>query len=209
MPTIPPVPVRCIHRPLKGGLVVPWIAFTHDGHVAFGGVDQHKRHLTLTRCLCQICGQRLGERIYLLVRPQDVRTRWASEPGVHPECLGYAKQHCPMLNGQASHYRHSPLLATHPAGRPCPDPDCPCPDTTTPKDHNARSGQPADDWDAWLINPANYRLKADPQHDLLGLDLDINVLKIRPIRRTRHAGLDEKLDLIRQLLGLPPSNDQV
>ncbi|SEB60064.1 cell envelope biogenesis protein OmpA [Streptomyces melanosporofaciens] len=186
---------------------MPWITLEHNGQVVFGAIDHRKRYLALTRRMCQICGQRLADRIYLLVRPMDVDAGYIAEPAVHPECLGYAKQHCPMLNGQASHYRRSSLLATHPAGRPCSDPDCPCPDTES-SDHDARSGQPADDWDAWMITPANYRLKAGPQGDLLGLDLDISVLKIRPIRRSRHVDLDKELCLMRQLLGLPPRGDQ-
>ncbi|CAM5730760.1 MULTISPECIES: cell envelope biogenesis protein OmpA [Streptomyces] len=207
MTTTPPVPLRCVGRPLSGGLVVPWITLEHNGHVVFGAIDSRKRYLALTRRLCQICGQRLGDRIYLLVRPMDVDAGYIAEPAVHPECLRYAKQHCPMLNGQASHYRRSPLLAAHPAGRPCSDSHCPCPDTNS-SGHEARSGQPADDWDAWLITPANYRLKTGSQDDLLGLDLDISVLKIRPIRRNRHVDIDEKLDLIWQLLGLPPRSGQ-
>ncbi|MDT0307242.1 cell envelope biogenesis protein OmpA [Streptomyces sp. DSM 44917] len=201
----PPIPVRCAARPLAGGLVVPWITLIHNGIPAFGAIDAARRHAAFVHRLCQICGQQLEERIYLLVRPMDVHAGYAPEPAVHPECLGYARQHCPHLNGQATHYRRTPVSSAHPAGRPCEDPNCPCRKTDSSADHAVRAGAPADDWDAWLIAPDSYRLKRAARDEVLGMDLAVPVLRKRTIRRNDrdHAELDQALSLLRQLLDLP------
>jgi hypothetical protein len=160
------------------------------------------------RRLCQICGQRLEERICLTVRPMDVRAGFAPEPGLHPECLAYAAKGCPMLNGAAAAYRRSPVTAGHPAGRPCNDPSCPCPQIAPGDDHEVRSGRPADDWDSWMIAPTSYRVKPDPQRPgtLLGLDLNVPVLRIRPLRRNPEprleAGEADRLRATLRALGL-------
>jgi hypothetical protein len=46
-----------------------------------------------------------------------------------------------------------------------------------------------------VITPDNYRLKTGPQDSLLGPDLGIGVLKIRPARRTPRPDLEDELDL--------------
>ncbi|WP_226961347.1 MULTISPECIES: cell envelope biogenesis protein OmpA [Streptomyces] len=181
----------------------------HAGRVVFGAIDADRRRAAFVHRLCQICGEPLEERIYLLVRPMDVRAGVAPEPAVHPECLGYARQHCPMLNGDAPYYRRSPTIAGHPAGRPCDDPTCPCPDESTPADHDARAGAPADDWDAWMISPDHYRLQTGADGDILGLDLAVRVLRKRSIRRTPRREREEVLGLLRALLAPPPDDDQV
>ena len=187
-----PVPLRCSGRPRVGGLVVPWVSYQHGGHAVFGSIDPIRRALALVYQLCQICGQGLEERICLVVRPMDVRAGFAPEPGLHPECLAYAAKGCPMLNGTAATYRRSPAAAGHPAGRPCDDPSCPCPRIAPGDDHEVRSGRPADDYDSWMIAPTSYRVKQAPQQPgtLLGLDLDVPVLRVRPLRRTPRPRLD-------------------
>ncbi|MFJ4700558.1 cell envelope biogenesis protein OmpA [Streptomyces sp. NPDC088768] len=181
----PPVPVRCLSRPRVGGLVVPFVSYEHGGHAVFGSVDPRRRALALLHRLCQICGEPLQERFCLAVRPMDVRLGAAPEAGLDPECLAYTAKACPMLNGSASEYRGAPVGVAHPAGRPCGDPGCPCPPIAPDAQHQARSGRPADDWDAWMIRRAHYRLKQDPEQPgrLLGIDLDVPVLRVRPLRR--------------------------
>ncbi|MFE0373603.1 cell envelope biogenesis protein OmpA [Streptomyces tendae] len=189
----PPVPVRCAARPRVGGLVVPFISYEHGGHALFGSVDPRRRAQALLHQLCQICGQRLEERICLTVRPMDMRAGVAPEPGLHPECLAYTARACPMMNGAATGYRSAPAALTHPAGRPCSDPGCPCPRIAPDAQHAIRAGQPADDWDSWMIRDTHYRIKrdADRPERLLGVDLGVPVLRIRPLRRTPRPRLDD------------------
>ncbi|MCM2430920.1 cell envelope biogenesis protein OmpA [Streptomyces sp. RKAG337] len=196
-----PTPIRCNSRPRVGGLVVPWISYEHGGHATFGTIDPVKAHRALAHRLCQVCGQRLEERFCLAVRPMDVRIGFAPEPALHPECLAYSKQQCPMLSGAAATYRTSSATAKHPAGRPCDDPGCSCPKIAPDEGHSARSGRPADDFDAWMIDIANYRLKKGPRQPnvLLGLDLAVPVLRIRPIRRNPRPDVAELLTLVRSL----------
>ncbi|MEO3852580.1 hypothetical protein ABGB09_34015 [Streptomyces sp. B8F3] len=55
-----------------------------------------------------------------------------------------------------------------------------------------------------MIKPDNYRLKTSPEGELLGLDLDVHVLKKRPVRRNPLRA-DEALELLRHLLD--PTDD--
>ncbi|MCX5215652.1 cell envelope biogenesis protein OmpA [Kitasatospora sp. NBC_00240] len=204
--TAPSIPARCASRPRSGGLVVPWITFEHGGHAAFGTVDERKRIVALINRLCQVCGQRLENRIFLVVRPSDVRLGHAFEPGVHPECLPYSEQHCPMLNGAATTYRQRSVMTTHPAGRPCNDPSCPCSSVKPAQDDEFRVGQPADDFDGWMIDAQDYQVMWDPQDKErpLGLDLDVPVLRMRPIRRNPRPDLPypEEFAVLLKALGL-------
>jgi hypothetical protein len=178
------IPQRCVHRPLAGGLVVPYVTLIHDGHAAFGVLDADRTLDAFRRRLCQICAQRLDERCYLLVRPADVVKGCSPEPALHPECLPYTAAHCPMLNGTATHYRHSPVLASHPAGRPCTDPSCLCPPRSPDDGHTARSGRPADRYEAWMIRTHDYRLVplADRPDVPSGISLGVPVLRRRLLR---------------------------
>ncbi|MFI9825265.1 cell envelope biogenesis protein OmpA [Streptomyces sp. NPDC052013] len=156
------IPQRCAHRPLAGGLVVPYVTLIHDGQAAFGVLDARKAPAAFRRRLYQICAHRLDKRGFLIVRPADVARGCSPEPALHPECLPYAAAHCPMLNGTATRYRRRPVLASHPAGRPCTDLSCPCPSRTPDEEHAARSGSPADRYEAWMIHTRNYRLVSRP-----------------------------------------------
>ncbi|MGW6202115.1 cell envelope biogenesis protein OmpA [Streptomyces sp. NPDC055089] len=188
-----PIPVRCLKRPRIGGLVVPFISYEHGGAALFGSVDPRRRTKALLERLCQVCGQRLDERVCLTVRPMDIRAALAPEPGLHPECLAYTAKTCPMLSGTATHYRTRPTGFRHPVGKPCSDPTCPCPRIAPDEQHQIRSGRPAPDWDSWMIRAEHYRIKHDPQHParLLGVDLDVPVLRIRPLRRAPKPRLDD------------------
>ncbi|WP_199839321.1 cell envelope biogenesis protein OmpA [Streptomyces sp. NRRL F-5122] len=198
-----PIPHRCARRPLAGGLVVPWVSLIHDGHAAFGSLDADRARTAFLHRLCQIRGQPLNERCFLIVRPADVAQGCSPEPALHPECLPYAAAHCPMLNGTATHYRHRPVLATHPAGRPCTDPSCPCPARTPDDGHTARSGSPADRYEAWMIHTRSYRLTgASGQADVpAGISLDVPILR-RRVLRTAHLSADQErlMGLVRSLL---------
>ncbi|MET9089433.1 cell envelope biogenesis protein OmpA, partial [Streptomyces sp. NPDC004237] len=93
----PAIPVRCLTRPLAGGLVVPYVSLVHNGHAVFGSIDAGRaRHAFLQR-LCQICARPLEERFFVIVRPADQKHGYSPEPALHPECRPYASAHCPML----------------------------------------------------------------------------------------------------------------
>ncbi|CAM5671550.1 cell envelope biogenesis protein OmpA [Streptomyces griseomycini] len=198
------IPQRCARRPLSGGLVVPWVSLVHGGHAVFGSLDADRARTAFLRRLCQICGQFLDERCYLIVRPADAARGHSPEPALHPECLPYAAAHCPMLNGTATHYRHRPVLATHPAGRPCTDPSCPCPARSPDQGHAARGGRPADRYEAWMIRTRNYRLVLTPDRPgaPVGISVDVPVLR-RRLLRTATLTTDQQrlMNLLRPLMG--------
>ncbi|MFF3957366.1 cell envelope biogenesis protein OmpA [Streptomyces sp. NPDC001890] len=179
-----PIPQRCADRPLAGGLVVPYVSLIHDGHAAFGTLDADRARTAFLHHLCQICGHPLDERCFLIVRPADIARGHSPEPALHPECLPYTAATCPMLNGQATHYRQRPVLASHPAGRPCTDPSCLCPSRTPDNDHAARSGRPADRYEAWMIDAGHYQLVPDPDiPDVpVGISLNVPILRKRTLR---------------------------
>ncbi|GAB1331782.1 cell envelope biogenesis protein OmpA [Streptomyces sennicomposti] len=198
-----PIPQRCARRPLAGGLVVPWVSLIHGGHAAFGSLDAERARTAFLHRLCQICGQHLDERCFLIVRPADVTQGCSPEPALHPECLPYAAAHCPMLNGTATHYRQRPVLASHPAGRPCTDPSCPCPSLSPDEGHAARSGSPADRYEAWMIHTRNHRLVFPPDRPDVpsGISLDVPVLRRRVLRTAQLTAEQERLmGLVRSLL---------
>ncbi|WP_371647790.1 MULTISPECIES: cell envelope biogenesis protein OmpA [unclassified Streptomyces] len=204
---MPPVPQRCARRPLAGGLVVPWVSLIHNGHAAFGSLDAERARAAFLHCLCQICGQSLNERCFVIVRPADVAQGHCPEPALHPECLPYTAAHCPMLNGTATRYRQRPVLASHAAGRPCTDPACPCPSLAPDHGDAARNGQPADRYEAWMIHTHTYRLVFPPgQIDApSGISLDVPVLRTRVLRTAPLTAEQERLmALVHDLLDGTP-----
>ncbi|MDX3020103.1 cell envelope biogenesis protein OmpA [Streptomyces acidiscabies] len=191
-----PVPTRCAGRPTLGGLLVPWITLYAGGRYLFGALDKNRRDQALAEGRCQVCGQGFDERICLAVRPADVSVGYTGEPGMHPECLAYSVRACPMLSGEATHYRTTPASSGLPG--------------VTEEATGPRAGHPAEAFDAWWITPGSYRVKTDPEQsgELLGVDLDVPVLRKRPIRPAQGPDLDSLLTLTRQALGLEdaPSN---
>lgn len=88
------------------------------------------------------------------------------------------------VNGTVTHYRRSPALVSHPAGRPCSDPSCLCLSRTTDEGHAARSGSPADRYEAWMIHTRNYQPVSLPERPDVpsGISLDVPVLRRRGLR---------------------------
>ncbi|GGX56064.1 cell envelope biogenesis protein OmpA [Streptomyces chartreusis] len=204
-PPLPGIPARCAGRPTSGGLVVPYVAFTHNGHVTFGALAAERTLKAFSGMLCQICEQPLGELLYVIVRPADAANGYSPEPALHPECLPYTAAHCPMLNGSATRYRTRPVLATHPAGRPCNDPACPCPAAPTDHAQRARSGQLAEQYEAWMIRASAYRLTPRDDRPSLpaGISLDVPILRKRLLRKAALPPQAQRyMDMLRDLLDL-------
>ncbi|GGY05228.1 hypothetical protein GCM10010358_68280 [Streptomyces minutiscleroticus] len=120
-----------------------------------------------------------------------------------------------MLNGAATHYRSRPVTAGHPAGRPCADPACPCPARTPDAGHAARSGRPADRYEAWMIHTRHYRLVPlpDAPETAVGISLAVPVLRKRLLRTAALTPRQQELKglltgLLQQLPPAPPVPDR-
>jgi hypothetical protein len=169
-PDLPPVPIRLRHRPLLGGLVVPWITVrAPDGRYRFGAIDADRAAQALHRRWCQTCGQPLLDRMVFALRERDLDRAIAAEAAMHPECFGYAVAACPMLAGRLEHYRTSGhgewlagigVLLGGPASR--------------------RAGQPAERW--YAVWARDYTVITDPVTGLpAALLLPEHRLRIRPV----------------------------
>ncbi|MBF6341300.1 hypothetical protein IU450_36275 [Nocardia abscessus] len=188
LPTRPPIPARLVHAPLSQGLVVPHITLAHRDRTrpVWGKIDQRRLSDTVSRKLCQICGQPLADRVVLYIRPADHLRGIAVEPGVHPECGHYSRHACPMLAGRQ--HRYNP----HPPEKfaPCEDPACACrlwqPNERDPREA-PREAQPADAWYEVWIPLSDYTVVHDPGTDttlpVTGIKLrGVKLLKIRKVR---------------------------
>ncbi|KAF2774863.1 hypothetical protein [Streptomyces sp. OM5714] len=108
------------------------------------------------------------------------------------------------VNGSRTHYRRSPVLVSHPAGRPCTDPSCLCLSRTADEGHAARSGSPADRYEAWMIHTRNYQLVSLPDRPDVpsGISLDAPVLRKRVLRTaTLSPDAQHLMDLWNALMG--------
>ncbi|WP_185806366.1 hypothetical protein [Streptomyces sp. RP5T] len=50
-PRTPAIPARRAHRPTAGGLVIPYAAFTHNGHATFGALDAERARTARLRAI--------------------------------------------------------------------------------------------------------------------------------------------------------------
>lgn len=117
------IPEHLRHRPILGGLVVPYITAQRpeDGVFIFGAIDGARQRLCLIKRWCQICGRpfekppyvfllRAGEKVVLpdLETFEMVTVARTAEPALHPDCVPYSARACPMLSGRKTHYRSTP-----------------------------------------------------------------------------------------------------
>jgi hypothetical protein len=128
------IPEHLQHRPILGGLVVPYITAQRpeDGMFVFGAIDGQRQRLCLIKRWCQICGRPIEKPPYVfLLRPYEkfvlpnletfelVTVARTAEPPLHPDCVPYSARACPMLSGRKTHYRSTPApigeYAEHPA----------------------------------------------------------------------------------------------
>ncbi|MEU7764988.1 hypothetical protein AB0B25_07675 [Nocardia sp. NPDC049190] len=182
------MPIPLSQAPLAQGMVVPHITLAHRdrSRPVWGKIDPTRLLDTFQRKLCQICGQRLGDRVLLYIRPSDYLRGLAVEPGVHPACGYYSRRVCPMLAGRVHRYNPNPSDRF----TRCDDPSCGCvrwvPADPDPREA-PRSGKPADAWyEAWL-DLDDYRIVSDPGNErtpaAVGVNLrDARLLKLRKVR---------------------------
>ncbi|CAL9327799.1 hypothetical protein SUDANB56_00009 [Streptomyces sp. enrichment culture] len=175
------IPQRCARRPLAGGLVVPWVSLVHGGHAAFGSLDAERALAAFLRRLCQICCQPLDERCYLIaVRPTSSR---AVPPNRHstPSACRTPPRTAPCSTAPR---RTTAAARSWPATRPDARCTCPCPSRSPDEGHTARSGSPADRYEAWMIRTRTYRLVHPPGRPdaPAGISVDVPVLRTRVLR---------------------------
>ncbi|MFF0532842.1 hypothetical protein ACFYT3_31265 [Nocardia amikacinitolerans] len=203
-----PIPVRLADQPKAAGMVVPFLTLAHrdrSGPV-WGKLDPARLQSTLLHKLCQICGDPLGERVVVYIRPSDYLRGIAVEPGMHPECGLYSRRVCPMLAGHV--HRYNP----HPREKftRCDDAVCGCrywiPADPDPRD-GTREGQPAQAWyEAWLhVN--DYVIVSDPGSEntapVVGIELR-PASRIRRLRKVRDAAPgsedDQPIDVLAAII---------
>ena len=79
--TRPPIPASLAHRPVRGGLAMPWA----NAELADGGVDFRSPHHTRyakawQECRCQSCGRPTGDPAVLICGPRQILSRQFDEP---------------------------------------------------------------------------------------------------------------------------------
>lgn len=176
---VPPIPLWLTHLPTAGGMVVPWLTpRTLDGRWLLGGVDSDKVRLALERRWCGVCGRQLDDdRLVLLVRWSDMAWKRSFEPALHPVCVKYTSDACPMIAGRLDHYRSTPMRLD---------------DTMLPgQDSESRQGARAEPWfSVWL---RSYEVVVDHGHPAASYARTAS-LAIRPIGP--HAALAFALGLV-------------
>ncbi|WP_327097159.1 hypothetical protein OIE68_46115 [Nocardia vinacea] len=191
--------------PTAQGMVVPHITLAHRdrSRPVWGKLDPAILSETFRDRLCQICGQRLYDRVVIYIRPVDYLRGLAVEPGVHPQCGYYSRRVCPMLAGRTHRYNPNPGERFS----RCDDPACRCAVWTVPERdprEPAREGQPAEAWyEAWMPL-SDYIIVSDPGDDTtppaIGVDLrNARLLKVRKIRDAA-PNPDQPTDLLAALI---------
>jgi hypothetical protein len=162
----PLIPLWLAHRPVLGGLAVPWItARGVDGRYLFGALDTTRHQQAVWQHRCHVCGRRLGERSILLMRLSDLGRESTTEPALDPVCAAYSALACPMIAGRMARYRSTPAPLGH--------------GVTVAVDQSARLGAPAEPWFAvWL---PRYEPIDGPNEQPRACYRGIRPLRLRPI----------------------------
>lgn len=160
MPDLPAIPASSANRPTVGGLVAPFINITlADGGVDFRSPHQGRYERCWKECLCQTCGNPLGELAVFFGGPRQVRNRRFDEPPLCPPCAVYASRACPMVAGRQAHYADRERLSEGKRGHVCPDAGCACGGfiDSDPNAYDA-SGEPAHDWYAVYVRVGGWAI---------------------------------------------------
>ena len=160
--TRPPIPASLAHRPVRGGLAMPWA----NAELADGGVDFRSPHHTRyakawQECRCQSCGRPTGDPAVLICGPRQILSRQFDEPPLCPPCALYVSRACPMVNGARAVYVDRPRLTEGHRGGKCPE-GCGCGGwIETDPEHSAdQAGQPNLPWYACWFHPGDYQVTA-------------------------------------------------
>lgn len=159
--TRPPIPASLMHRPVHGGLAVPFV----NVRLADGGADFRTAHRSRAeacwrQCLCQSCGRPAWPHAVLVCGPRQLLSGRFDEPPACPPCALYASRACPMVAGRMPSYADRPRVSEGHRGERCAEPGCDCAGWVNidPEHTSDASGQPAHPWYAAWFRPHAWTL---------------------------------------------------
>jgi hypothetical protein len=93
------MPLRMQRLPInERGYPVPYFVAMLDGKWDFRAIDPEKMRHCVTKRLCWLCGDKLGQYMAFTIGPMCSVNRINSEPPSHLACAQYAVRACPFLN---------------------------------------------------------------------------------------------------------------
>lgn len=120
-----PIPARLAHRPVQGGMVVPWVALAlADGTYDFAACEGRRSNLAMLDGICQVCGEPILPPLVFLMAEDQLVDMTTDVPPLHPECAAYSQRVCPMVTGRLAEYRNRASRATR--HDQCAVPGCDC-----------------------------------------------------------------------------------
>lgn len=172
-----PIPECLSHLPVQAGLAVPVVALRRGDRYLISVNHVRRAEECIAQGRCGICGRRLSSRAVVLTAQPDLTH--ATDPANHPECVAYAVQACPMLNGRQTRYRDQG--AGHIAGS-CDLPGCECGGYAIAAGPQ-HTGEPAPArW--YAVRLARYSRAVDEHGKPFGIAWDLdNVLAMREVPR--------------------------
>ena len=185
---LPQVPARCSARPLAGGRVIPYVSvMLHDGRPVLGAVHRSKAVRCIVGRLCQVCGERLGRPLVVIVDQGGVLAQYSGEAALHPECAAYSRNACPVLAGHRETFR----VPDRHIGNACSEPGCGCGGWTNTEPDRELRGSPVGPWHAvWLDD---YAIAVNENREVHGLTWQgMSPRRIRPLHPCQNASHERR-----------------
>lgn len=158
----PDIPGSCAHRPLHGGLVVPWAqTILADGTPDFLSPHGGRTNRCWRQGLCQVCGDVIPGSAVLFGGPNQLAGLWFDEAPLCAACALYSSRACPMLSGRMLRYATHAPVGQGPRGKICPDhgAGCRCGGLIpTDPSQPGHPGAPAHDYWAVWARPGAWQL---------------------------------------------------
>lgn len=122
---IPPIPAQLAHRPVQGGLAVPWVAVQlPDGMFDFAACEGRRSNLAMIERICQVCGEHIAPPYVFFAADDQIQDMVLDVPPQHPACASYSAEACAMVAGRLAQYRTRPTRAS--TTEHCAEPGCDC-----------------------------------------------------------------------------------
>lgn len=157
----PPIPASLAHRPVRGGLAIPFVNVElADGIADFRSTHRKRTEYCWRNCACQSCGNPASPNAVLVCGPRQILSGHYDEAPACPPCALYASRACPVVAGRVVTYPDRPKVSDGHRGRKCGKPGCECAGwLNIDPEHSAdMGGQPVLPWYAAWIRPHAYTL---------------------------------------------------